>query len=431
MIQLTKKLLKSLIVLAVTFTVLGMIGGQPRQALSQQDQTVLEVVESGSLNAGEHKVIEDFERAYPNINVKVEEIPWGQVFQQMVTRARAHNLPDIWISAPARYIPVFAEMGVLAPIGNYLSPGRKAEYFDSIWPMVTYRGTTYGIPVAFSTKALYWNKDLFAQAGIQGPPTNWDELREDAKAITAKTEAWGIGLDGMGVISTASQFLNYLYQNGGRVFDQEGNVILNNEKGVDALKFYVGLKEFAPNPIENAREKTLATLFRKEKIAMYIGGPWRRHGFTTGGVNYGVAPLPRGHSGPSSSVLVADAALLFKTGKLDEAAKFALFYTNFQNQLIRDTGIGLGKEVNPLDPTALTPMRKIEAQLPFFKQEPTWKAFMDMIPRGIPQPMVSSYPTLRDAINKAIQKALLGKASPKEALDEAAATIAELAPVHE
>lgn len=423
-------ILKLMVVALLGVTLLSLTGGVTEQAVSQQEQIVLKVVESGSLNAGEQKVIADFKTTHPNIKVEVQEIPFGDVFQQMVLRVQEGTPPDVWTGAPAIYIPVFAEMGGLTPLDDSISLALRAEYFDSIWPMVTYKGKIYGVPSAFSTKALYWNKDLFAQAGIESPPTTWDELYADAKAITEKTDAWGIGLDGMGVLSTSDQFLNYLYQNGGRVVDGDGNVTINDEKGVDTLTFLVSLKDFAPNPIENAREKTLATLFREGKIAMYVGGPWRRHGFLTKeGLNFGVATLPAGHYGSSACVLVADAVFVMKgTGHEDAATEFALFYTNFQNQLIRDTGIGLGKEVNPTDPTALTPMRKIEVQLPFFQQEPTWKPFIDMIPRGVPQPMLMSYPDFQDAINKAIQKAFLGQATPKEALDEVAAVVSTLLP---
>lgn len=418
-------ILKIMVGVLVGVALLSLTGGIIAQAASQQKQIVLKVVESGSLDAGEKAVIANFEVVYPNIKVEVQEIPWGNVFQQMVLRVQEGDPPDVWTGAPAIYIPVFAEMEGIIPLDNFISPALRAEYFDSIWPMVTYQGKIYGIPSAFSTKALYWNKDLFAKAGIKTPPTTWNELYADAKAITERTDAWGIGLDGMGVLSTSDQFLNYLYQNGGRVINKEGNVTINDKKGVDTLAFLVSLKGFAPNPIENAREKTLATLFREGKIAMYIGGPWRRHGFLTKeGLNFGVAPLPAGHYGPSSCVLVADAALIMKGAKHEDAAlKFALFYTDFQNQLIRDTSIGLGKAVNPTDPTALTPMRKIEAQLPFFQQEPTWEPFIDIIPRGVPQPMLKSYPDFQDALNKAIQKAFLGQATPKEALDEVAARI--------
>ena len=52
---------------------------------------------------------------------------------------------------------------------------------------VTFEGTQWGVPIAFSTKALYWNKDLFKQAGLdpEKPPKNFTEILDYARKITA------------------------------------------------------------------------------------------------------------------------------------------------------------------------------------------------------------------------------------------------------
>lgn len=390
-----------------------------------QEVVTLHFVDSGHLTEWDKFVVKNFNETHPNIQVKVEEIPWGQVYQQLVTRIQAGDAPDVFDTG-SRFIPTFVALDALAPLGDYLTEARKAEYFDTIWDTVSYRGQIWGIPIAFSTKALYYNKSLFKKAGVEDlmPPKNWEELKAAAKAIQENTDAYGFALAGKKFVSTTSQFLNFLYQSGGRVFDEEGNVIINNQAGVRALEFYDSLKKYAePGPTANKRED-LRVLFKEGKVGMYITGPWRRNLFlTTKGLDFGIAPLPAGPGG-SHSILITDSIMISKDTPHKEAAvTFALYYTNFQNQLIRNTGVGVGK----VDVTGgLTPMRKIAAQLPLYQKTWHWKPFIEMIPRGVRQPLIPNWSGLQDALTTAIQKVLMDKAEPKEALDDVAGTLEKI-----
>lgn len=391
-----------------------------------QDMVTLDFVDSGHLTDWDKFVVEKFNETHPNIKVKTEEIPWGQVYQQLVTRIQAGDAPDIFTTG-SRFVPTMVTLDGVEPLDQYLSLARKDEYFDSIWDTTTYNGHIYAIPMAFSTKALYYNKALFKEAGVEElmPPENWEELKAAAKAIDENTDAYGYALGGKKFISTTSQFLSFLYQNGGRVFDAEGNITINNEAGVEALAFYDSLKEYAePGPTGHNRED-LRVVFKEGKAGMYVSGPWRRNLFLqTEGMDFGVATLPAGPGGKSRCILVTDSMMISKDSPhKEEAATFLLYYTNFQNQLIRNTGIGVGS----VDPTAgLTPMRKIASQLPFYENTWHWKPFIDMIPRGVQQPLLGNWQGFQDALTNAIQSVLLDKSEPKEALDKVAAELEEM-----
>jgi multiple sugar transport system substrate-binding protein len=352
--------------------------------------------------------------AETDAEVEMAMVPWGQGFQKMMTMVGSGNAPDLAYTG-SRYVPALAEMGAIVPIE--VPADRKAEYADSIWDMVTWNGKIYGLPRAFSTKVLYYNKNLFEQAGLdpESPPTTWAELQAAAKAIRQNTDAYGFALAGAKFVSTTSQFFNFLYQNGGDVIDAEGNVAINSPQAVEALEFYAGLAEYAePGPIAHQRED-LWELFAEEAVGMYISGPWRRAAFVDSGINFGVAPLPAGPQGSSSTILVSDSLVVFSQSENVEAAKqLALYLTNAENQQTLDTTWGM------------TPMRPAEAELGFFQDDPTWKPFVDMVPRGKAQPLVSDWNLLEDAVTDAIQAVLLGELDAQTALDRVAEKLAGL-----
>jgi multiple sugar transport system substrate-binding protein len=361
-------------------------------------------------NGGEEqkRVIEPqirrFEELNPGIQVKLLMVPWEQGEQKLINMIATESPPDL-AYVGSRHIPLLAEMKALLPLD--IPSKRQNEYFDGIWKMVTWEEKIYGIPRAFSTKTMYYNTELFEQVGILKPPETWRDLYEAANKISEETEAYGFALAGKKFVSTTTQFFNFVFQNGGEVVNKNGQIVLQDERNVEALKFYLSLAQFSePGPTAYKRED-LSHLFREGKVGMYISGPWRRKLFDGANTPYQIAPLPSGPRGRSSCTLVSDSIVLFKSSKYPLLAqKLALFLTNWENQIALDTLWGM------------TPMRVNEAELDYF-QSPTWKPFIEMIPRGKPQPLVRNWKNLEDAVTEAIQGVLLEKKDPSEALIDA------------
>jgi multiple sugar transport system substrate-binding protein len=398
-------MVRKILTLAIGILLIGAIG----EAKAPGSDVTLTFVRSGG--AGEEAVVRgQIESAEDVLGIAVElqMVPWGQAYNKIMTMVLAGNAPDIAYLG-SRWIPKLAEVGAIVPI--YEPEPVRAEYFESIWPMVTWNGKIYGIPRAFSSKVVYYNTDLFKKAGIEVPPSTWAELRAAAKAISDKTEAYGFALAGEKFVSTTSQFFSFLFQNGGGVFDSEGDVIINNANGVEALEFYASLAEYAqPGPTAWRREE-LWQLFAEGQVGMYISGPWRVKAFLESGVPFETAPLPTGPRGSSATILVSDALVVFGQSEHRGLANLlALYITNFDNQMMLDVKWGM------------TPMRPVEAEIDFFKT-PTWNTFIQMIPRGRPQPLVTDWEKLEDAVTDAIQSVLLNQKAPGEALDATASVL--------
>ena len=90
----------------------------------------------------------------------------------------------------------------LEPLDDYIAEegeDYKSNFYDTLWDYNTMDGSIYGIPVGFTTHCLFYNKDLFAQAGVEEPTADWtwDDLQAAAKTISEKTDAAGQRIVGL------------------------------------------------------------------------------------------------------------------------------------------------------------------------------------------------------------------------------------------
>jgi multiple sugar transport system substrate-binding protein len=355
------------------------------------------------------ELIKRFEEANPGIKVELQSVGWEDAYQKLVTGFSSGTAPDVFYGG-TRWLASFAQMGAIMPLDKYASEKIK-EYHDALQDAVKFKGKIYGIPRAFSSRTLIYRSDL-----IKEPPTTWDELVETAKKVQSENKGiYGFAIAGAKHVSTTTQFFNYVFQNDGKIFDKEGNVVLNSPEAVEALTFYRDLytkHKVVPNPIEYNREQ-LPILFKEGKIAMFVCGPWAKSmmGIEADNKNtpFKTAPLPKGKK--MANTLVSDSLMISaKTEHPDAAWKFIEFITSAEEQKKYDQTHGL------------VPIQKEEAKDPFFKEDPYFAPFIEMVQYGEPEPNPAAWEPFQDIVTEAVQKALNGE-DPKKALDEAAKAI--------
>lgn len=355
------------------------------------------------------ELISEWESMNEGYTVNLEYVPWGQCQEKSTTLAAAGNPPALAYMG-SRTLKQLAINDLIIPME--LSAEETAAYAPPVLGTVSYDGQAWGAPVAFSTKALYWNKDLFEQAGLdpETPPTTWDELYDMAKQVKDNTDADGYGLAAASFDNTMHQFLNFVYSNGGEVINDDGDIVFDSENNVEALAFYGKLAEVSqPGPLAYDRAK-LRPLFSEGTIAMFISGPWERT--LVGDTNWGVAPVPHGPMGESGTLLITDSLAVFKgSGVEDQARSLAKWLTNAENQTAYDLAAGN------------TPIYANERTAGLISEDPTWAPFLDIIPDGGPEPFVTDYVGLQDTINEAIQGVVLGEVDAATAVADAAATL--------
>ena len=374
--------------------------------------TVLMPIGGGYTIEDQQDLAVAFEKEYPDVKVNMVFVGWDALWDKIVISAGARAAPDV-IYIGSRWIPALADLGVIIPLDRYITPEKREMYPKAVWDTVMYRGETWGVVRAMSTKCFLYNKELFAKYGAR-EPSDWDTLLEAMMRCHNPPESYGIGLAGKRFISTVSQYQNYLYANGGGIVDEEGRAIINEPEAVEALEFYAGLAKYSqPSPLEWKRED-LIELFSVGKIAMYIDHVHNAKEAMDKGIDVGIFMIPKGPKGeaPYSTIQVTDSVAISAQSKhKDIAVEFINFMTNLKNQAKFDELLGF------------IPPIIAEAELPAF-QKWYWKPFIEVAKYGVPEAVgILDWEATQDAILTAIQKVLLGKSSADKALNDAARTI--------
>ncbi len=189
----------------------------------------------------------------------------------------------------------------------------REDYYAPTWDEVVFThpatGATglYGIPDAFESRALIYNKDWLQRAGYVDergearPPRTWEELSDMAGALTERDEAGRIRRLGFAPLSGAALLYQYGWQNGGELLSPDGRTVtLNHPRFVEALEWTnsvyarIGGVENVLAFDSTAQSGELDP-FVSGRVALKFDGIWiAQYGFAQYGdrVNYGVAPPP-------------------------------------------------------------------------------------------------------------------------------------------
>ncbi|MBN8999893.1 MAG: extracellular solute-binding protein, partial [Rhizobiales bacterium] len=130
------------------------------------------------------EMAKDFMSKHPGDEVKIEVISWDNLQQRLTTDIAGGTAPDIAMIG-TRWLLDYVKNDVAEPMDSYITPEFKAGFIDAFLAPSTLEGKLYGLPIAASARAMYYNKDLLAKAGVNEPPTTWDGVVDTAKKIKA------------------------------------------------------------------------------------------------------------------------------------------------------------------------------------------------------------------------------------------------------
>ncbi len=215
-----------------------------------------------------------FEKEHPNLKVTRIEIPAARYWDQIVVLATAGPAPDL-IHATALKVKQFMAMDVLDPLDDHMDTDAAfANSYEAQRTFAEANGNIYAYITGARTLQMIYNKMLFDEAGISGPPTNPDEFYEYASKLTKPGEnQFGVGLKAN--ITHYEDTYDCVLQfpaGYGSNFVQDGKITTtdpNTIKGVDLYKKMLNEK-LSPVVLEAANREILFN----NKMAMYIDGPW-------------------------------------------------------------------------------------------------------------------------------------------------------------
>ncbi|MGF6177473.1 ABC transporter substrate-binding protein [Ensifer sp. 4252] len=396
---------------------LALLGSTALGAVTVQaaDQEISWIYCGDTMDAVHAKYIKQWEEKNPGWKVTPEVVGWAQC-QDKATTLAAAGTPVAMAYVGSRTLKEFAQNDLIVPVP--MTDEEKKSYYPNIVDTVTFDDNQWGVPIAFSTKALYWNKDLFKQAGLdpETPPKTWAEEIEFAKAIKEKTGIAGYGLPAKTFDNTMHQFMHWVYTNNGKVIDGD-KVVIDSPEVLAALQAY---KDITPYSVEGAtayEQNEVRAIFLDGKVGMIQGGSGAAVRLKETKVNWGVAPLPLGPSAKGEgTLLITDSLAVFKgSGVEEKAIEFAKFITS----------PGPQGEYELQGAAGLTPLRPSPMVDEFVKKDPYWKPFIDGIAFGGPEPLFTDYKGFQNVIIAMVQSVVTGKAEPADALKKAAAELEE------
>lgn len=281
-------------------------------------------------------LIAQFQKANPDITVKHVTVPYDNYRTRIAAAIPAGEGPDVtqlfygWLGD---YID--AKLLQPLPAGSFDTATIDREFFPFVQGMKV-KGQYYALPTAVRSLALFWNRKVFADAGLDPakPPATLAELIEVARKTTKRDAAGNLLTAGI-ALDTAGQDVQWIRQVlvnefGGTPYSADGKkVTYNTPAGIGAVQWYVDL-------ITKEKVSELGfltdgvTAFRSGRAAMTIDGSFRLGAFDgQRGLDYGVTELP-GRDGVRSnfaSYWVNGITAKAKGEKLAAAAKFLAFVT--------------------------------------------------------------------------------------------------------
>jgi multiple sugar transport system substrate-binding protein len=248
-------------------------------------------------------VVADFEKTHPNIHVKVVG---GISDDKIVAAIRGGNAPDVAHSFDAgAYAGAYCGNGAWIDLADYM---KRDGVSEDIFPAVTqkystFEGTRCALPMLADAYGLYYNKDMFAKAGIAGPPKTVSELMDDAKKLTVRNPDGSLEVVGLDPFNGFYENVSahWAPQWGVDWTDESGKSILSTTPGwaqmfewqKELIDWY-GYDNLVRFQAKAGDEFSPQQAFERGKLAMNLDGEWRVAFIAAEHpeLNYGTAPLP-------------------------------------------------------------------------------------------------------------------------------------------
>jgi multiple sugar transport system substrate-binding protein len=362
-----------------------------------------------------NKLTVRFNAANPSIN---SVYTYQENFtQKLLTSIAGGTPPDalLW----DRYItPLYAPKGALLALDDLVKRDKidtKAFYPEAIKEL-TVGGKLYGLPLDVDNRALFYNKAVFREVGLDPnkPPTTWDELEKAAIKCT-KWDGDTLVRSGLALNDTGL-FSNWIQQAGGFIIGPNGKSGVNTPAGKAVLDYWARLLfvdkvyvlGFASN-LSDAQDP-----FITGTIAMKFDGPWIMPKMKqySANLDYGTAPWPAGPKGDRGCIMGGYSfAIANKTKNVDAAWQFVKYYTAIPENNAYFAVINFDLPANQKAATGDQ-----------FLKDPLLKAFVENMKYAKIRPNVPGYSQYEgDGVNANLQLFVSGKISAEECLRQAEA----------
>lgn len=219
-------------------------------------------------------MIAAFNESHPNIKVESKAEAYNSYLDQTLILNASKEMPDC-LQVHNSMFSAMVSAGALADINSYISQEVRDDFYGNLMDALNYDGAQRGLPWAPSSEVLYCNMELLEKAGYDHTPVTMEEMREMAAAVTALgtnengSTIYGLGLQTKAMDSSGFYFLPYLWNYGGEMCDEEGNITINSPESMEAFNFAKGLVDEAITPV-GQEIKDLRNMFANNQVAFIV-----------------------------------------------------------------------------------------------------------------------------------------------------------------
>jgi multiple sugar transport system substrate-binding protein len=277
-------------------------------------------------------LVKQFNDSHPKIKVSMDVQPWDAIGQKLPGAWATGQGPDL--ATPNfdpgvlfNYVKTNSLLALDEAVGDGDGKLNTSLFPKAVTTAFTIDGKLYAAPANMATLVLYYNKAMFAAAGVSEPKTA-DELVAAAKKLTktdgGKVTQYGISLADH---ATIQMWPILQWMNGGDIVDAKGCAVIAQPASVQALQTWADLvAKQKVSPIGQTGGDA-DTLFSAKRAAMEINGPWAAAGFKAAGIDLGIAAIPVGAGGPVTLASTVPVAVGKSTKHKAQALEFLAWWT--------------------------------------------------------------------------------------------------------
>jgi multiple sugar transport system substrate-binding protein len=359
-------------------------------------------------------IVAAFEADNPDIDVRVETVPYADYFTKLQTAVAGGTVADTFELNYENFV-TYASNGSLAELDDV----DTAPYAESLLEAFQLDGTQYGLPASFSNVVLYYNKALFDAAGVDYPTSDWTWADEQAAAEQLTDAAAGVWGDYQPV--SFHEFYKTLAQAGGEFLNGDrSQATFNSPEGVEAAAWLIGKSGTTmPTEADGAGTPDFDTnLFKSGKLAMWHTGIWMFGALSEqADLEWDIAVEP-GNAQSASAMFTNGVVVSASSGKKEAAQRWLEHLT--ASDVTVQTRLDTGWELPPVaDESALASY--LEITPPANRQ-----AVLDSLEATVLPPVIERQQEMQDIVSEELGNAAAGRKTVEQALADAESAVNEL-----
>jgi multiple sugar transport system substrate-binding protein len=360
--------------------------------------------------------------------VYIAQTQGSQADEKLLTAVAGGTPPPLYY-ADRFTVPQFAHQEFFTEITELAEAAgvQEADYYPFAWAETVYKGGIYALSFDTDTRALWYNKDIMEEAGLdpEAPPTTLDELKAATEALTVRDNNGRITRYGFNPVYDQAWLYTWGFGFEGEFQDPESlRITFSHPNNIAAMEWLKGfVDEIGLEDINNMLAACQGTAcndandyFWTGQSAMTCSGNWKvaqAHRYKPD-VNYGVVPMP-GPNGPAPYASWAGGwswAIPMGTEDVETAFDALSYFCGTEGQLKYNKD------------TFHIPTNIAASEDPFFREDPLHAVFMDLLPVSHTRPPIPLGSRLWDLQFQALRNEIPnGTKTPEQALVDIDTTI--------